>query len=188
MLNLLARTRSIPVDRWATALGAFADPLAYLRAEHGFHLDLCRNLEDLALHRQASTREDSAGQVAEYLRVELPLHEEDEEGGLLPFLQLRATAEDRPEEMLVWLQADHADKYGFTMRLLPALDAIALGGAPEEPTAFEIEALAFAELLRHHLKWENANVIPLAERRLTPVDLRRIGEEMAHRRRIWRSY
>ncbi|MDV2965383.1 hemerythrin domain-containing protein [Nitratireductor aquimarinus] len=153
------------------------EPLDYIFADHFRQRMLCNLLDamvsegerDLALSRH----------ILAFLRRDFGLHVLDEELDLFPVLLERALPEDRMEDVVSELCAEHSSDKLDADELCRALDA------PErQGRGWKGLFTRFAANERRHLIVENAIVIPMARIRLEPDDLTRIGRHMAERRGI----
>ena len=121
-------------------------------------------------------------QITHYLGMELPLHIADEELDILPNLKARSLPEDELDGILERLGQEHEIDEKLSDELNRAL-ASALQKLASRRGLTDI-AGRFAEAHCKHMKWENAVLLPLARKRLTPEDLKRIGQNMARRRDV----
>lgn len=163
----------------------FREPLDFVYADHFRQRVLCNVLEWLV----SSDGDDGdatvqvAGALA-YLKRDLPWHIEDEEQDLFPRLAARCSVEDRCNEILGILSADHAEDERLAAHLIAALEALAAGGSSRANPDLARTAGLFIGTQRRHLTWENGIVLPLARRRLQAADLAAMGRAMAQRRGI----
>lgn len=162
--------------------GDFLQPIGFVMAEHRRQRDFCVSLEALADDLYQSGREHLAASLLEFLLVDMSLNMEDEEELIEPMLKGRALPEDRFAEACARLHEQHSTAASYAARTANGLDRLASGETPETPLDFIISALGLSDSLMQHLDWEDRNVLPLAERRLTSTDKARLGREMARRR------
>lgn len=161
--------------------GLLREPLEFLFAEHYRHRQMCRVLEYLA----AAPVFDATlvATTDDFLHRDLALHILDEEQDLFPFLRKRCDAEDEIDGVLDRLSADHAADQDQA-RIVRAFLVAALD-RKVAPSTFPGCAEAFQHLARlekNHVALENAVVMPLARRRLSPSDLETLSRSMAARR------
>lgn len=156
-------------------------PLDYLFADHFRQRSLCRILGELA--RQPQLDREMAAAALDFLRCDFGLHVVDEERDLFPSLRRRRQRQDRMNDILGPLSAEHAADALDADRIIAALVA-ALDPDTSVPLDDGARALmtSFATNERRHLTTENAIVLPLARARLTRGDLNIIGRHMAARR------
>lgn len=159
------------------------EPLEFLFAEHYRHRQMCKILEFLA-----SSPVFDAGLIAstdDFIRYDLALHVIDEEEDLFPLLRRRCAPDDDIEDVLGRLSSEHAMDQALA-REVRALFAQALekreppSRLPGGPTT--LTALARQE--RSHMALENAVVMPLARRRLSPEDCENLSVRLAARRGV----
>lgn len=175
-LAIAALLERPPVDQ-------LRSPLDYIFADHFRQRSLCRILAELAQQPQLDT--DMAAAALGYMRTDFGLHVVDEEKDLFPLLRRRRQRQDRMNDILGSLSAEHVadaiDANGIIAALVAAL-------AEEDPVPLDDAARAlmatFAANERRHLTTENAIVLPLARARLTTGDLETLGRHMAARRGI----
>lgn len=159
------------------------EPLEFLFAEHYRHRQMCKILDYLA-----AAPVFEAGLIAstdDFIRYDLALHVIDEEEDLFPLLRRRCSPEDDIEDVLGRLSADHAldqvlaraVRGVFSQALERRAPPASIAGAPEA-----LRQLARQE--KSHMALENAVVMPLARRRLTPDDLDALGQRLAARRGV----
>ncbi len=155
-------------------LGAelLADPLAFLSAEHVRQGVLLGHLERLARHPQARGARALASALAASLVQDLPRHVAQEERSL----HARLATHD-PTGLLPRLRHEHAAVRAAVMPVLEGLQAIAAHRVPGAD--FPGLAQRFVAAYRAHLAIEEAEVLPLARRVLTPEALDAIAAELA---------
>jgi iron-sulfur cluster repair protein YtfE (RIC family) len=139
-----------------------------------------------ALHRLAECREFREAEIAalaDFIRTDLAAHIADEEEVLFPLLQQKCEAGDEIDKALARLDREHeADRDLSAQVRLFLLEAItkrlALIDIPDASGAVR----TFARNQRQHMMLENAVLIPIARRRLSPNDLAALGRRLAARR------
>jgi iron-sulfur cluster repair protein YtfE (RIC family) len=144
---------------------------------------MCKVLEYLAVAPSFD-----AGLIAstdDFIRYDLALHVIDEEEDLFPLLRRRCSEEDDIEDVLGRLSADHALDQELA-RVVRTLFAQSLEGrvAPSALTGGPRALLQLARQEKSHMALENAVVMPLARRRLTPDDLEALSLRLAARRGV----
>ena len=162
----------------------FAYPIEFVLADHDRQRVQFAALERLANDLDAPDARAIAAAILEFLETKLPLHVQDEERDLFPLLRRRAEPDDGFDVLLGLLQDEHAVNEEYYRDVLGPLRTMAGGGKPARPEAFAAQARAFSIFERRHLAWENDAILPLARKRLTPEDLRTLGQKMAARRGI----
>lgn len=162
-----------------------ADPLDYMEAEHYRQRAALAHLERLRPDTPPERRVAIAKLVLAFIRGEVGRHVEDETRDLFPLLRRRCLAEDDVEAVLALAAAEHARDAELAR---PVADGLERCARREPPGADFPDAIAaFVDSQRRHLAWENAIVLPLARKRLTPTDRKRLGASMAARRGLRRG-
>jgi hemerythrin-like domain-containing protein len=181
---LAATTREVSDKGCLAGLdhGLLARPLEFILADHLRQRDLCRLLERLASEAELDLA--LADAVAEHLASDMAIHVLDEEEDLFPLLRRRATAGDDIERVLGLLSREHArdDRLADTIIAGLRLAVVVRAKAVDDDLKAALREFAYRQ--RRHLAVENAIVMPLAEARLTPVDLEGLARRMAVRRGI----
>jgi len=91
-------------------------------------------------------------------------------------------AEDNFKEIRAQLNRKHMADECYAYELIDALEEIAHSSKLKNPNALEYMMRACFEPHRRHLAWENAVVLPLARKRLTPDDLYDLAQVMLENR------
>jgi hemerythrin-like domain-containing protein len=151
------------------------DPVAFLSAEHARQLALLAHLERLLRAPGARGARVMAQALLGWLQRELPMHVADEELSLYPRLR-----QHDPAGLLARLSADHRREAPLAAETTRLLRAVARGEVP--PRGSPGAAAEFAQMLRRHLEFEEAEVMPLARAALSAETRRRLATEMAARR------
>ncbi len=117
-----------------------------------------------------------------YFDIAGPHHHEDEERHLFP--RLRDHPDARVREAVATLAQDHARLHALWQRLRAVLLRWRAADAPP-PVGEDERALVrqFSDGYTRHIALEEALAYPAARPLFSPDDLRRIGAEMAARRR-----
>jgi hemerythrin-like domain-containing protein len=165
----------------ALHFGEFRNPLRVLASDHLYLRQALDSLARLANNLHAQDRERLAGSLLDYLSLDLGWLAADQEN-LLGILERTRVAPDRVEKIL----GDILNEHMAMRRLLPAvtngLRQISTHGLSEDPRAFANAGLTFCEFMRLHVDYEDAFLLPLAERILTSDELQDFGTDMARRR------
>jgi len=164
----------------------FDDPLALLQACHSRILERLDTLERLPEHLSRVGADPDARhgaqRILDYFDRAAPHHHEDEDSDLFPLL---LSGRDRPgwdNRLPRWLErlaGEHPKLEEGWARLRPALQAVAAGDSGARPRSAEWIAAT-----RDHLALEEEHVLPLAQRLLSPEELRQLGAAMAKRRNV----
>jgi hemerythrin-like domain-containing protein len=169
----------------ATDPRLLAEPIDFLEAEHYRQRAALAHLERVRAEISRERRAGLARLVLDFLVNEIAAHVADEEADLFPILRERCGPADDVERILSLVSAKHARDLELAG---PVTDGLALCARRETPgDGFDAAVGAFVESQRRHLAWENAFVLPLARKRLTPADSKRLGAAMAARRGMRRS-
>lgn len=161
---------------------SFLDPLAFLRSAHARQAVIHRMLSQIAEAFPAHPPRKNVTAIIRYLEQDLPLHFADEEESLFPLLTAHSLIADPIDGWTGQLNHEHARDGAVAREISHELDRIVERGAPADTSDFVALATVFTECQDRHLAWENIVIIPHAEIRLGPRDLRKLGEEMAARR------
>jgi hemerythrin-like domain-containing protein len=150
--------------------------------EHELQSQLCSMLETVADTLPDNVDATLCRQILDMLRFEIPLHHRDEELGLFPLLEKRATASDNIHDVLGRLALEHATDESFASELTESLEVLSQGGKLPNPNMTGYMLRGFFESYRRHIHWENAVVIPLARQRLNAIDLEELEFSMRSHR------
>lgn len=150
------------------------DPLAFLVAEHARQRALLGHLERLARHSAGRAHAPIARALAAWLACELPLHLADETCSVFPRLGGEASG----------LLAELTTQRDALEALRPALraDLARIATGRHAAADFAARAADFAARYRRILATEEARLLPLAQRSLTPAACAAIAREMSGRR------
>lgn len=161
------------------------EPIEYIFADHCRQADMCETLREFAAQHGTSVPDlTTAERILHCLDVELNLHIADEEMDLFPRLRARALPEDHFPDLLRLLSKEHERDRALSETVRNRLARIVQGDPQGNPEPFRRAAVTLAASHLSHLNWENAVILPLARKRLTPDDLKAIGRAMALRRSI----
>jgi hemerythrin-like domain-containing protein len=163
----------------------FDHPLEMLLACHGKILRQCDTLQKLSAHLRTHGCDEQVRQAAygilRYFDTAGQFHHRDEEENL--FLALRTSADD-PEQLDALLQRllqEHVVMLAAWDELRPVLLQLAEGANARLDDRL---AEKFINGYTGHIAVENSELLPLAERLLTPEQLWQIGACMAARRGV----
>ena len=159
-------------------------PLEVIRTEHGRQHDVSHWLLELARDRALDHLCAEATALVTFLTEDLVLHHRDEEEDLFPLLRKRCLSEDSIEAILAELDQDHSTERFLVRHITADLHTLAAAQTLPRPSSFFDDLVCFAEGQQRHLAWENAQVLPLADRRLTQEDLIGVARNMALRRGV----
>ena len=164
------------------AIAPANDALEFILAEHQNHRAMCKSLERLAAARDFDPVPVTT--LADFIRFDLTLHVIDEEEDFFPLLRERCLPEDGVSAVLDQMTNEHAEDKALSVLVRDVLSACLIERKP--PCAIEGGAevlLSFARHEKRHMILENAVLVPLARRRLTPEDIAALGARFAARRR-----
>ncbi len=193
MLTMSSRQAESPPDRpeqdvplvltpWTPEM--FRAPLDFMVAEHGRQLAVCKVMERLRHNPRHGAQRGTMEAVRSYLIRDYPLHIADEEEDLFPLLQQRCPREDSLDEVFALLRREHAADARLHLAVIEDLALLIGGRALDDPARAFLNLTTFGETQRRHLAWENAVVVPRAQRYLTEADHLNLGQRMAWRRGI----
>ncbi len=157
------------------------NPIEWFLAEHHRHRQFC----ELMRHASIATVFDEklVTWLLDFVVHELALHVSDEEQDFFPLLRARALPEDDVEEILGRLSAEHVEGQDDARSVRQHLEDCLRSRVPVGWSAARRRSLeGFTAQELRHLALENAVVLPLARLRLTPEDLRALGQKLAARR------
>ena len=158
------------------------DPVDRIVDEHYRQQALCHVLERVARNPRHSAGSSELGDAWQYLGNDLITHIADEEDDLLPLLCHRCHVGDAFGEVAAALRDNHAGERSLADSMLPELQRLIDGRPLANPVRFFGSAMRLSRMIRRHLVWENAVLVPLARRRLKAPDLPYLAEKMAMRR------
>lgn len=162
------------------------DPLNWIFADHFRQRQVCAILDHLV--SSTDVLPEAIAAASAYLKIDMPLHVQDEEEDLFPLIRKRCVPEDEIEGVLSRLARDHEQDKDQAVETSAILDAALQAGYPisrDGQSASRIKA--FARHQRDHLIMENAVLLPIARLRLKPEDLQELSRAMAARRGIAQS-
>ena len=184
------RTRMSKLIHIADPLGSrvaigFDTPIAMLKACHRKVHDQCETLQRLVPHLSAHGSDQAAAEAAtavvRYFDIAAPKHHADEEEDLLPALFEAVAGSDAVclRDMAEALHADHDALNQQWAALRPLLCQVMAGQTVRLDAA---DVQAFATRYRAHIDFEEAEVLPMAERLLSVEAMDVIGLSMRRRR------
>ncbi|MBS1197020.1 MAG: hemerythrin protein [Proteobacteria bacterium] len=161
------------------------EPLEMLEACHDRIEAQLKTLERLLQHLPEHGADLQARQAAQailrYFDSAGPHHHEDEEDNLFPMLIARSGEDPAVCALVRDLLADHvlmAEALAEVRRQLLLI-------AEAKSAALEENAVRLlASRYRRHIARENAELLPLSQRLLTPLDMRSLSQAMTARRTI----
>ena len=162
------------------------NPLDTLAQDHVQQAGLCDILEQIADSLPADMDRVDCREAALALRLDLPLHHQDEEDGLFPLLRRHAEQSENLAAIMARLSSEHAADEGFAEELSEQLESLAHGDSPSNPEALGYMLRGFFESYRRHIYWENEILLPLARETLTETDLDELFRCMANHRQAIR--
>lgn len=163
----------------------FDHPLELLLACHERIQAQCvtlRNLQNYVLVHGCDAQAQQAAQaILRYFDTAGQHHHQDEEQDLFP--RLLECHDVEANTLVQRLLSEHIGMEAAWQRLRPLLVAIA------RDNATTLEAAAAEDFIRaydNHIALENSQLLPLAGRLLTPIQLETLGNSMAERRGVMR--
>lgn len=161
---------------------SLSDPVDRIVDDHFRQHAVCHVLERVARNPRHGGNREEIEEAFDYLAGELALHVADEEDDLLPLLGRRCHVGDHFGEISVALRENHASQRELSAAVLPELQRLIAGEALVNPVKFFGNALRLTGMIRRHIVWENAVLVPLARRRLKSPDFPYLARKMARRR------
>lgn len=155
------------------------NPLDFIYQENLREREISAQLNVLAMSDTPDA--EVAAVVLDYLRIELPLHLEDEEEDLFPLLLRRCEPEDEIGKAVHRLTADHRHADEDMPRLTADLTLLGSSGGKLSED-MRTRMASYASHARRHLIFENAIILPFARLRLTKLDLETLRLRMTQRR------
>lgn len=166
-------------------IASFGQPLQLLKACHERIQAQCDTLRRLCVHMPVhgsdAQAQQAASNVMRYFDSAGRHHHEDEEQDVLPRMAASATGRNAERVALLTdqLKREHEAMEQSWFDLRESLEKIAHGAI--EPLD-ELTVNRFCDLYGAHIAYEEANLIPLAERLLDEAAIAAIGKAMAARR------
>ncbi|MCA3139476.1 MAG: hemerythrin domain-containing protein [Rhodocyclaceae bacterium] len=170
----------------APAVG-FEVPLEMLAACHGRVQHQCETLQRLVTHLQTHgadrPAQEAASAVMRYFDTAARHHHEDEEQDLFPALLESMAGSDAVclRELTASLCSDHRLLEQRWASMRQRLLQVAKGAAS---TLADADVPGFVHLYEQHIAREEAELLPMATRLLSDVELDRIGLAMRSRRGV----
>ncbi len=159
-------------------------PIDHLVACHGRIEDRLGSLERAGAHLESKRAEalDAIDAAFRYFESSGVMHTADEEESVFPRLWAKMSAEERAE--IKMLEKQHRDADAIYAELKVAATRLREQPAEDPKLAAHFRWLVqrFAALYRHHIEFENRELVRIARRDLTPEELGAISEEMRRRR------
>jgi hemerythrin-like domain-containing protein len=163
----------------------FEVPLEMLAACHGRITHQCETLQRLVLHLATRGADDearsAAAAITRYFDTAAKLHHDDEEVDLFPALLESMAGSDAVclREMTERLTREHLDLEQAWRQVSRGLHGVALG----DSLALDArDVAAFVQGYARHIDYEERELIPMADRLLTPEQLDSVGSAMRRRR------
>jgi hemerythrin-like domain-containing protein len=167
------------------AVADFDHPLQMLTACHDRIRAQCETLRKLAVHLPVhgcdAQAQQAASNVMRYFDSAGRHHREDEEEDLFPLMIAAARGEnaERLALLIDKLHREHRELEEAWLKLRETLELIAHG---EHAPLDELEVGRFCGMYQVHVVGEEANMLPLAEKILTPEEIAVLGRGMRQRR------
>ncbi|HEY4372826.1 MAG TPA: hemerythrin domain-containing protein [Burkholderiales bacterium] len=175
------------IPGFSSPAAGFEAPLEMLAACHGRIEQQCATLGRLvphvASHGSDAQAQSAAAAVMRYFDTSALKHHADEERDLFPALREAMAGSDAVciREMAERVGNEHRELEAAWQRLRAPLARIAAGEA-QALSGEDVEA--FVSAYAAHLAYEEAEVLPMAERLLDVSQLDEIGRAMRERRGI----
>lgn len=140
------------------------NPLRNMLSMEGTHLALSKLFESLLAAPRGGDAPDLATELLCHLSNDLPLGLRELEVEMSASISSSADPAEWNGK-LAHLRRRHKQLLDLSERVRDGLEALALGGAPQDPLRFVVAAFALIEALRGELTWED-------RRSGTPVSMR----------------
>ena len=171
-------------DSLVPELPDFNDPLGMLRACHERMLAHCDILEKLVAHVAANGVDAEARsaitKVTQYFTTSATHHHQDEEVDLFPVLNRQSL---KLADMIFRLKKDHEELNQLWDSLHQAMKK---GPALAQDADFAGNVERFCSKYREHIKFENKELLTMAQHILSDRQLDELGSAMAKRRGLRR--
>lgn len=154
-------------------------PLDVVGEMHLQEREVCALLDRIAAAEWAD--EEDLARVLRFLRMDLPLHLQDEEEDLFPLLRRRCDPEEEIDKVIARLECNHQESLLAAAGAIAILEQAQAASIPLGESDRE-QLTAFAAHARRHLIVENAIILPIARGNLTLDDLTTLGLRMRQRR------
>ncbi len=162
----------------------FDDPIGVLRACHERMLAQCDTLEKLPAHIAVNGVDDEArsaiNKAVKYFSTSAIHHHQDEEEDLFPLLQHQSL---KLADMIFRLKQEH-EQLVTSWNLLATF--FKKSGDLENNPEFISQLQQFCNLYREHIKFENEDVLVMAQHIISQRQLQEMGDAMAQRRGLRR--
>lgn len=168
-------------------IAGFEVPLEMLSACHRRIEQQCSTLRRLVRHVAAQGPDNearlAAASVIRYFDTAARDHHADEEEDLFPALMESMAGSDAVclRELTQGLTAEHRELETRWRRLRTALERVV---ANEAASFSALEVEDFVGLYEHHIEREEGELLPMAARLLSDIELDQIGRAMRERRGI----
>lgn len=159
------------------------DPITWLGDDHGRQHTACDVLERLIRNPRHSATGADIETTYWCLGEALPMHIADEEEDFLPLLARRCGLSDRFAEISATLRTNHESERLLAQAVAGELERLIEGEALSRPVRFFGDTIRLYRIIRRHIAWENAVLMPLARRRLRDLDYPYLMEKIEQRRR-----
>lgn len=164
----------------------FDAPLEFIADEHRRQKKICYLiLVEQILDRLCYKKEKPLVDfIHNYFSNDLPNHIQDEEKDLFPLMREKSTAANDANLILDQVCKEHDFDRELTDFIVRDLDRLHEGHTLSDPLRLALNLQTFAEGLIRHTNWENLTIIPMAQKQLSPKDMKNLGRKMSIRRGI----
>lgn len=184
-MNLERMRMNVDFPGHSAPAAGFEVPLEMLAACHGRVQNQCATLlrlvPHIAAHGSDRPAQEAAAAVMRYFDTAARHHHEDEEQDLFPALLDSMAGSDAVclRELTAALCADHRTLESRWLALRSVLERVA-AGVPSQLAAVDVQGLV--DLYTQHIAREETELLPMAARLLSDVELDRVGLSMRARR------
>lgn len=160
----------------------YLEPIEYIFADHYRVRVLCRMVASIVANPNTMQSRSLAAKVVIFMEVEMPRHIADEEQDLLPRLLARCAKHEDIDALDTVVRGEHEQDQELADQVFPLFRRLAEVGEIDNVENFTLLAETYAGTQRRHLLWEDAVMLRLGRKYLTPEDLVSMGKAMAARR------
>jgi iron-sulfur cluster repair protein YtfE (RIC family) len=160
----------------------FSQPLGLLRACHEKIRTHCQLLVDLCTYLESHTADEDARKTCDriyrYFSISAANHHQDEEQGLFPLLLSSPDLTHEITRLISQLKLEHFEQHKHWIRfesLLKNSDLVTLA-------IMTNQAKDFQDSYEQHIKLENNQLLPAAEKLLNKSHIQALGQQMKARR------
>lgn len=156
-----------------------SNPLAFIAEDHLRTRQICTLVDATAMDEGPD--QANLERILTYLNTEFSIHLDDEDDDLFPLMRERCEPEDEIEKLVKKLEQDHLRAREQAPHVRDIVQRC-IGGSTAMSSDERTVLKAFSALLRRHLIFENAIILPLAQARLSDDDFAQLRRSLVARR------